>query len=201
MWIKICGVTTAEDARAAADLGVDAVGLNFWEGSPRRVDVRRATEIARALGGAVRLVGVFVDAGDAEIDRVRSEVSLDVLQFHGHEAPAACARYGPDGYWKAVRSPAEIGAYSCRTYVLDAAVPGAFGGTGVPVDAAVAEEALRKAPVLLAGGLRPENVGAIVRTLRPFGVDVASGVEKSPGIKDVLRMAAFVRAVRAAEDA
>jgi len=90
MWIKICGVTTAEDARAAADLGVDAVGLNFWEGSPRRVDVRRATEIARALRGAVQLVGLFVDASDAEIDRVRKEVSLDddppnVVRWEGRD--------------------------------------------------------------------------------------------------------------------
>jgi phosphoribosylanthranilate isomerase len=199
MLIKICGVTTAEDARAAADLGADAVGLNFWAGSPRRVDVARAAEIARALRGAVTLVGLFVDASHEEIERVRAEVPLDVLQLHGRETPEACLRWGPDGYWKAVRSLAEIGAYSCTTYLLDAAVPGAPGGTGVPVDPALAAAAVRRARVILAGGLGPENVGPMVRALRPFGVDVASGVERSPGVKDVARVEAFVRAARRAE--
>lgn len=199
MLIKICGVTTTEDAKAAADLGADAVGLNFWAGSPRRVDVARAVQIAEALGGAAMLVGLFVDAPDEEIEAVRAAVPLDVLQLHGQETPAACARWGPTGYWKAVRSLPELGAYSCTTYVLDAAVAGVPGGTGVPVVPALAAEAVRRARVILAGGLAPENVGAVVRALRPFGVDVASGVERSPGVKDLARIDAFVRAARQAE--
>lgn len=198
MRIKICGVTRVEDAVAVAGLGADAIGLNFWPGSPRHVGLAQARQIVQAVRGAVTVVGLFVDAGAEELARVRREVALDVLQLHGEVPPDVREGLGADEYWKAVHSLDELGAYSCRTYVLDATVPGVRGGTGVEVDRALAREAARRAKVMLAGGLRPETVGAIVRDVRPEGVDVASGVERAPGVKDLDRVAAFVRAVRAA---
>jgi len=199
--VKICGITRVADAVAAARSGADAIGLNFWPGSPRCVTLERAAEIVAAVRGGPRIVAVFVDAGDARIDEVRTAIPVDVVQLHGHESPADCERFGPDEHYKAVRTLDELGLYRCRHYVFDAAVPGLPGGTGVAVDGALARQATRRASVILAGGLRPETVAAVVRDARPYGVDVASGVEERQGIKDRARLAAFVRAVREAEAA
>ena len=197
--IKICGVTRVEDAVAAAGLGVDAIGLNFWPRSPRVVRVERAAQIAAAVRGGPRVVAVFVDAADEHIDDVRQRVGVDVVQLHGREPPSACERFAPHEHYKAVRTLDELGRYRCRHYLFDAAVPGLPGGTGVAVDPELARQAARRASIILAGGLRPETVTAVVRDVRPAGVDVASGVESAPGIKDPDRMAAFVRAVHEAQ--
>ncbi|MBI2895258.1 MAG: phosphoribosylanthranilate isomerase [Deltaproteobacteria bacterium] len=195
--VKICGATSIDEALAIVRAGADAVGLNFWSGSPRRVSVELAAEIAGALPESVWTVGVFVDADPIEIERVRGRVRLTVVQLHGHETAEVCARLGR-GVWKAVRRLDEVGAYGCDAYVLDAASGEAPGGTGIRVDPELAVQAALRARVVLAGGLTPENVGDAVRLVRPWGVDVASGVEARPGVKDPGKVEAFVRAAKGA---
>jgi phosphoribosylanthranilate isomerase len=193
--VKICGVTSTDEALAVVRAGADAVGLNFWPGSPRAVSVELAAEIAGALPESACTVGVFVDASLGEIEWVKSRVRLSVVQLHGHETAGLCARLGP-GVWKAVHRLDEVGAYGCDAYVLDAPSEKAPGGTGIRVDPALAVQAALRGRVVLAGGLLPENVGDAVRLVRPWGVDVASGVEARPGVKDLGKVEAFVRAAK-----
>ena len=197
--VKICGVTTVEDARAAVAYGADYLGVNFCATSPRRVDVARAADIAAAVPG-VPLVGVFVDLPRAEVDAVRRAVPLQLLQFHGAETPDDCrgwpvpvikaVRGGPD------RDVAALAATFTTDYILlDSYVAGQAGGTGVPIDLALAQ-GFDRARLFLAGGLLPGTVADAVRVVRPFAVDVASGVESAPGRKDHAKLEAFIRSAK-----
>lgn len=204
MFVKICGITRIEDAIAAADAGADAIGLNFYPESKRCVTLQRARAIATAVRGRVALVGLFVNAPFEAVDRMDRMVELDLLQFHGDETPAFCARWG-GRVIRALRIAAEsdlaqIAAYdSAHCVMLDAAVPGVYGGTGVMGEWALARKAVEAGgKIILAGGLTPENVAAAIETVMPFGVDTSSGVERAPGIKDHARIAAFISAARSA---
>jgi len=198
---KICGITRVEDALVAAHAGADAIGLVFYPRSPRAVTVLQAREIINALPPFVTTVGLFVNATACEINETLDAVALDLLQFHGDETPEECARYGHP-YIKALRvRPGDDIAEACRRYkgasglLLDAFVEGVPGGTGLAFDWGLVPAELDK-PIILAGGLTPENVSEAIEQVRPYGVDVSGGVERSKGIKDARRVEAFVKAVR-----
>ena len=199
--VKICGVCRAEDAAAAVRLGADFVGLNFHPASPRHVTPEAAREIAAAVSGTA-LVGVFVDAPRALVEDVAAGVGLAALQFHGEEDPDYC-RGWPWRVIKALRAragadlAAEARRYDVDYVLVDSFVPGRPGGTGVPLDAAVAAP-LPAARLFVAGGLRPDTVAGVVRAVRPFAVDVASGVEEHPGRKDHGKLEEFIRRAKAA---
>jgi phosphoribosylanthranilate isomerase len=201
--VKVCGVTSIEDARACVDLGVAALGLNFWAGTPRRVELEVARDVADELRDRVELVAVFVDADRAEIDRVREITGIRAVQLHGAESPDFVAALGPDAY-KAVgvadaRDVEAALAYPREKLLLDARVPGAMpGGTGHTFEWELAIEVARRRRLILAGGLHAGNVAEAVARVRPWRVDVASGVESAPGKKDLAKVAAFVRAATGA---
>jgi phosphoribosylanthranilate isomerase len=205
LFVKICGITRAEDARLAAEAGADAVGFVFWPQSPRCVSGGQAREIGASLPPEVVRAGVFVDASPEEIARVVEEARLDVVQLHGDEAPEALDRL-PRPAWKAVRvGPGFVAADALRYaghaagLLLDTRAAEAPGGTGLSFDWSLAAEVRRHAPFLmLAGGLHPLNVKAAIRAVRPDGVDVSSGVEAGPGHKDADKVRAFLRAAREA---
>jgi len=209
--IKICGVTVAADGAAAAALGVEFLGLNFWPRSKRYLPPQRAPEIAAAVrsAGPALLVGVFVNASADEIAAIHGAVGLDVVQLHGDEPPAEvaaiAARLGAGGVdvWKAVAA-GELAAverldeWAVAAILLDAPSAGR-GGSGLTIDAAVVRHARLRHParlLVLAGGMRPDNVAEAIAQAQPWAVDTASGVESAPGIKDAAKMKAFVRAVR-----
>jgi len=184
------------------EIGVDAVGLNFWQGSVRRCDEQVAREIVAALRGKALFVGVFVDASEAEVARVRDAVGLDCVQLHGDESPALVERFLPHAY-KALRVRGEsvrdlVRSYPGEHVLLDAYVPGKPGGTGAVFDWRLAREVAGERKLTLAGGLTPDNVADAVRTAQPFCVDTASGVERAPGVKDRALVAAFVERARQA---
>ena len=196
MRVKICGVRTVTDALLAARAGADAVGVNFWPRSKRCVDVETARAIALALPPLVTIVGVFVNQPGDEVRRIAARARLGAVQLHGDEPPQACLGFDVP-VWKALRlaSPLPLAWLDewegVQGFVVDAPVlsaSGGYGGTGQTCDWDVA-----RAPVLLAGGLGPENVADAIRAVRPWGVDVASGVESAPGVKDPEKVAAFVR--------
>jgi phosphoribosylanthranilate isomerase len=202
--VKICGVTRVEDARMAWAAGADALGLNFYPRSPRYVTPETAAALARTRPALGSVVGVFVnESPDVIRARVRDS-GLTAVQLHGDEPPEACAGYGVPVI-KALRVKGLEDVEKARTYVgvgdvaallLDGAAPG-YGGGGVGFDwSLVARLADAGVPVLVAGGLHPGNVQEAVRATRPYGVDVASGVEVSPGIKNADAVRAFVRAVK-----
>ncbi len=202
--VKICGVTRLEDARVAWEAGADALGLNFYPKSPRYVEAEVAAELARTRPALGAVVGVFVNESPELIRARVRECGLTAVQLHGDEPPEACAGYGvPVIKALRVRGPEDVerartyvGAGDVATLLLDGAAPG-YGGGGVGFDwSLVAGLADAGVPVLVAGGLNPDNVQNAVRATRPYGVDVASGVEVSPGIKNADAVRAFVRAVR-----
>jgi phosphoribosylanthranilate isomerase len=201
--VKICGITNLADAQAAVAAGADVLGLNFYEGSPRRVSMKTAAEIANQLPPFVMRAGVFVNADEDLVTRAIGECGLSLLQFHGDEPPEFCVQFGLMSM-KALRirdaeSLKELPRFQTDAYLLDAFSPEARGGTGEKFNWELAVEAQKFGkPVFLAGGLTPENVAEAVRKVRPFGVDVASGVESSPGKKDHAKIRAFIAAVRAA---
>jgi phosphoribosylanthranilate isomerase len=200
--IKVCGVTREADAALAAELGVDAVGFNFAPGSPRRLEPDRARALGAVLPPFVVRVGVFVDADRKEIEAVAGRAGLHVAQLHGEETPEMCAALRLPWY-KAHRVGEGFRADSVRkwgggAFLLDAAAPDRRGGTGRTFDWAVAREAAAHGRVILAGGLTPENVAAAIAAARPYAVDVSSGVESAPGVKDPGRLRAFVRRAREA---
>lgn len=202
--VKICGITRVEDALAAVRHGCDAIGLVFYEKSPRCVMPRRAAEIVAILPPFVNAVGLFVDAPAEQVRAVMQEVRLDVLQFHGEESPAYCRQFGMP-YLKAVRVRPETNLLQyaadfaeARALLLDTYVEGTPGGTGQTFDWALIPRDLPR-PVILAGGLNADNVGKAVRLARPYAVDVSGGVEKEKGIKDAAKIAAFMRGVRDGE--
>jgi len=202
--VKICGITSATDALMAASAGADAVGLNFYQASPRYIDPDRALAIRLALPPFVSAVGIFVDE---EVDRVREIVDhcrLDYAQLHGHESPRTVATLKGCRIIKAIRIRTEedlreLERYRVDAFLLDTYVKGAPGGTGQTFDWDVARAAANRAKVILAGGLTPDNVAAAVAAGRPYGVDVASGVESEPGKKDRKLVNRFVRAAKGVE--
>jgi phosphoribosylanthranilate isomerase len=206
LFVKVCGITSPEDARAAAEAGADAIGLVFWPGSPRAVTVERARAIGDALPPFVVRVGVFVDASRDEMARVADGARLDILQLHGDEPPEALLDL-PRRALKAVRVgdgfvPGDALRYEGRAagLLLDTRGRGTPGGTGRAFDWSLARGVRARARfLLLAGGLGPENVGAAVAAVRPDGVDASSGLESAPGEKDHHRVRAFVAAARAAQ--
>lgn len=202
--VKICGITRVEDALAAVRHGCDAIGLVFYEKSPRCVTPNRAAEIVAILPPFVNAVGLFVDAPAEQVRAVMQQVRLDVLQFHGEESPAYCRQFGMP-YLKAVRVRPETNLLQyaadfaeARALLLDAYIEGTPGGTGQTFDWALIPRDLPR-PVILAGGLNADNVGEAVRLARPYAVDVSGGVEKEKGIKDAAKIAAFMRGVRDGE--
>lgn len=204
MRIKICGITRAEDALLAAELGAHAIGLVFHPGSPRAVSPAQAARIAEALPPFVTVVGLFVNAEPATIRAVMEEVPLDLLQFHGNETPADCAGLGRR-YIKAVRMAPEVDLvkyaadfHGASGLLLDAHVTGAWGGTGQRFDWARVPHGLAR-PVILSGGLTPENVADGIRVVRPMAVDVSSGVESAPGIKDPEKLKSFIHEAQHAD--
>jgi phosphoribosylanthranilate isomerase len=202
--IKICGITNLADAQAAVAAGADVLGLNFFEGSPRHVSMKKAAEIAKQLPPFVMRAGVFVNADEDLVTRAIGECGLSLLQFHGDEPPEFCVQFGLMSM-KAFRirgaeSLKELPKFPTDAWLLDAYSPEARGGTGEKFNWDLAIEAQKFGkPVFLAGGLTPENVADAVRKVRPFGVDVASGVESAPGKKDRVKIRAFIAAVRAAD--
>jgi len=209
-WIKVCGITSVEDAQAVAEAGADAIGVVFAP-SPRRVSRASAREIAQAIHGAAQIVGVFVDADVDELRRMRDEVPLDACQLHGDEPLDLCAALrgrilkrirvapGDDAAALADRAAPFLapGARAEVTLLLD---PGAGSGRVFDWGVAAALPAALRARLVVSGGLTPENVAEAVREIRPAGVDVSSGVERAPGRKEISRVRAFVRAVRSADD-
>jgi len=201
--VKICGITSVDDARAAVDAGADAIGLNFYPRSLRYVPPAKAAEIVRSLPPKRPLrVGVFVNAAPAEVAALDAALGLDVIQLHGDEDPEYVARIGPKAM-KALRvtgpeSLAALRRYKCQAFLLDGPASGAYGGAGRGFDWSLARQAKGTWRLLIAGGLTPANVAAAVAAARPHGVDVASGVELAPGRKEPELMRAFVAAARAA---
>jgi phosphoribosylanthranilate isomerase len=204
--VKICGITNWPDARAACDAGADLIGLNFYEKSLRRVSTADAAQIRSKLPGGVEAVGVFVNSSPAEITSLRSFVRFNAAQLHGDEGPevvSQVARTGP--VIKAFRVDAGFSFSTFDAYpgvfafLFDAVRTGQYGGTGQTTDWDLARRAAASHRIILAGGLTPENVGAAVRLVRPYAVDVASGVESRPGKKDPAKLAEFLQEVRRAE--
>jgi phosphoribosylanthranilate isomerase len=211
--IKICGIRTVTDALAALDAGADLIGFNFYPKSPRYIEVGRCREIMAVMRKyeQILFVGVFVNAAVEEINSVMQTCGLDLAQLHGDESAEMLSAFKGKAF-KAIRLSTDSKtdsrrvtdfAESCREMVpvllVDAAVKDLYGGSGVIADWNGAAELAKKYPLLLAGGLTPENVAEAVRQVRPWGVDVASGVESAPGEKDAGRISAFVKAVRFAE--
>jgi phosphoribosylanthranilate isomerase len=202
--VKICGVTRAEDALAAARSGAHAVGMVFYRPSPRYVAPSLAREIVHALPPFVTAVGLFVDASAQEVREVIAVAPLGLLQFHGAESPAFCRQFGLP-YMKAVRVRAGVDLlqyardyHDAKALLLDAFVEGTHGGTGRSFDWSLIPRAL-PLPIVLSGGLEAGNVIGAIQQVRPWAVDVSSGVETAPGIKDAAKIAAFMSGVRDAD--
>jgi phosphoribosylanthranilate isomerase len=206
--VKICGITNAEDARVACEAGVDAIGLNFYPRSPRALSVEKAAKLRASIPSNVQVFGVFVNAAGGEVMEIFQDVRLDALQLHGDESAATVrqlARLAP--VFKALRVGPDFSAAALEKYpdvsgfLFDTAdaMPGQYGGTGRLADWGVAQQAARSHRVILAGGLNAENVAAAILQVRPYGVDVASGVEASPGTKDHAQLREFVREARRAD--
>ena len=199
--IKICGVTRVEDARAAVESGADAVGLVFYAPSPRSVDLALARAIVAAIPPFVTVVGLFVNPARDQVESVLRGCSLNLLQFHGDEAPEFCGGFRLP-YIKAarVRADADLVQYlapyhDAQGWLLDAYDGRLYGGTGATFDWKLIPRDLAR-PLILSGGLAPDNVGAAVRQVRPWAVDVSSGVEAAKGIKDAAKIAAFIAGVK-----
>jgi phosphoribosylanthranilate isomerase len=201
--VKICGITRPEDLRAAVDAGADAIGLNFYPPSPRCLTLSKARELRNAVPPFVTSVAIFVNASPAEIEEVIKRVRPDVLQFHGEETPEFCERFGVP-FVKAcrVKQGVDLVKYlrsfsAAAGWMLDSHVE-EYGGAGERFDWSLVP-AERNRPLILSGGLSPQNVGEAIRQVRPWAVDVASGVESAKGIKDAAKIAAFIAEVRNAD--
>ena len=204
--VKICGVTNRADAEAAISFGADALGFNLFAGSKRRIDLEREAHWIGALPPFVSKVAVLVNVPLEEARRIAEHPAIDLVQFHGDEDEEYCARFAESGrpFIRALRLASagdleKADRFSTPDLLVDAHVPGAYGGTCAKIDLELARELGTRCPelrVILAGGLTPANVGEAVRLVRPFAVDVASGVESAPGSKDPELMRAFVRSAR-----
>ena len=202
--VKICGITNPSDARLAARVGADALGFNFIESSPRFVTRERARAIVASLPPFVTPVGVFADHDPDAVRDLCAFCEIQTVQLHGNEPPEYLSRLPHLRRIKAfrIRAPRDLqrlARYTCDAFLLDAYVPGRLGGTGQAFDWSWVREADLDGLIILSGGLTPENVAEAIRTVRPYAVDVASGVESEPGKKDRARLAAFLAAVRSAD--
>ena len=202
--VKICGVTRVEDALVAAGQGAHAIGLVFYRPSPRFVEADAAAAIVRALPPFVTAVGLFVDATEYDVRSMAARTGVQLLQFHGAETAEFCGRFDLP-YMKAVRVRAGVDLLQyardfrkAKALLLDAFQEGLHGGTGAVFDWSLIPPAL-PLPVVLSGGLTVDNVGEAIRRVRPYAVDVSSGVESRRGIKDAEKIAAFIRGVRDAD--
>ncbi len=203
--VKICGITTLEDAQMAIEAGADALGFNFWRPGKRYVAPEAAARIAAQLPARIMKVGVFVDEDAAEVHKIADAAGLGCVQLHGRETPEYAQALAACGgrVWKALRvderfQPAALAAYSVDAFLLDGA-GAAPGGNAATFDWQRAREARVFGRVILAGGLNPDNVAEAVRSVEPWGVDVASGVESAPGRKDAALVRRFIEAVRAVQ--
>lgn len=202
--IKMCGMTRETDALLAIRLGADAIGMLFYDKSPRFVTREQAKLIADTVGSSGLRVGLFVDADTKTISSVLGQVSLDILQFHGNESDEFCQSFGLP-YWKTLRAreakllPAQVAAYpNADGILLDSWHPTKAGGTGQTFDWSFVDALDRKQALILAGGLNPDNIRSAVQRVKPWAVDVCSGVESSPGIKSEQLMQQFIEEVRRA---
>lgn len=202
--VKICGITRPEHARAAAGAGADAIGLVFYEPSPRFVTRAQAAAVCAALPPLVSVVGLFVNPAPGEVEAMVAGLPVDLLQFHGEEPPELCAGAGKP-YVKAVRVRTRDDVVAAaarhpeaRALLLDAHHDALWGGTGTRFDWGLVPSGVAH-PIVLAGGLTPENVAGAIRLVRPFAVDVSGGVESAPGEKDPERMERFMKEVASAE--
>lgn len=201
MQVKICGITRIEDALMAVDAGADALGLVFYKASSRYIDPRAAVDIAAAIPPFVTLTGLFVDAAQSEVDQALELVPLNLLQFHGEESARYCEQFRRP-YIKALRMKDGLDVVAAmaehpksRGFLLDAYRPGVPGGTGETFDwDRVPQNSDR--PIVLAGGLTPDNVASAIQAARPDGVDVSGGVEQAPGLKDSQKVTVFIRAAK-----
>lgn len=203
VFVKICGITNWDDAKVAMDAGVDALGFNFYANSPRRIAFSSAKQIIRRMPSRVAAVGVFVNGSAREILRIAHKTNLAMLQLHGEESPAIVERLAREyPVIKAFRVGPRFRARELKKYpgavgfLLDGYDAERRGGTGKRFDWNVAREAKRYGPVILAGGLRAENVVDAIRQVKPFGLDVCSGVEERPGRKDAKKVKGLMAAVR-----
>ncbi len=199
--VKICGITNLDDAQVAVEAGADAIGFMFYPESARAISVERAAEITRELPSWIQKVGVFVDPSPELVMTALGSCALNVLQFHGSETPDFCASFGVTTM-KAFRikdatSLKPIGDFRTDMYLLDSHVVGKLGGTGEKFNWDLASQAKKLGrPIFLAGGLTPRNVAEAVHEVRPYGVDVSSGVESSPGKKNHAKIWKFIEAAR-----
>lgn len=203
--VKFCGITRLEDALDAIALGADALGFVFYEKSPRAVSLKQAADIANQLPPFVSLVGLFVNAEADVIEQAKAQVRLNLLQFHGDESPEECEHYACD-WIKAIRvqTQTDLNVVSeqyakAKALLLDAYDPEHYGGTGQVFDWTQIPDQ-RNYPVILAGGLRPDNVGRAIRQVKPYAVDVSGGIEQAKGIKDREKMKAFMRGVKSVNE-
>ena len=199
--IKICGITRVEDVLAAAHGGADAIGLVFYDKSPRNVERKQAALLAAAIPPFVTLVGLFVNASAENVRETLRQVPLDVLQFHGEEEPDFCRQFGRP-YLKALRVKHGLNLVQCAAryqdaqgLLLDAYIEGTHGGTGIAFDWSLIPQGL-PLPVVLSGGLHAGNVADAIMQVRPWAVDVSSGVESAKGIKDAAKIAAFIMEIK-----
>lgn len=199
--IKICGITNLDDALLAVDLGADALGFIFYPKSPRSIRVRDAANICNAVPPFVTKVGVFVDELEYEIERALSECLLTALQFHGDEPPGFCQKFAAKSI-KAIRMRDETSLRTAAEYDVDALLLDTYteserGGTGKAFDWSLAVKAKEIGPaIILSGGLTTANVQEAIRTVRPYAVDVSSGVEREPGRKDSEKLRRFIKQVK-----
>jgi len=196
VFVKICGVTSLDDALACVDAGADAIGFNFWPQSKRHIPVDQAAVIAKRLPPNIRTVGVFVNPTEPDVERAFGSGAIDLAQLHGDETPDFCQRFA-GRYIKALRlrdasSLERMAEYRCDLVLVDADRAG-YGGSGERADVALATQAAMARRVILAGGLTPDDVAEAIAQVKPYGVDVAGGVEREPGVKDWIKVAAFVK--------
>ena len=198
---KICGITRSEDINVVTGSGADALGLVFYEKSPRHVTVQRAAQLMKWVPPFITVVGLFVNPSEEEVHNVLQHLPLDVLQFHGEESPEFCAKFNRP-YLKAIRVRIGVDLVQCATHyagaqglLLDAYIEGTHGGTCESFDWALIPHNF-PLPIILSGGLHPGNVAEAIKQVRPYAVDVSSGVEASKGIKDSAKVAAFINEVK-----
>ena len=201
--VKICGITRVQDALEAVRCGADAIGLVFYAASPRCVTILQAQQVVAAIPPLVSVVALFVNATQAEIENVTSQVRIDIVQFHGDETAAECERIKLP-YFKAIRVNPDTNFLKCeaefngaKALLLDTYSESAYGGTGHAFDWDLIPKNMSK-PVILAGGLMAENVGLAIQKVKPYAVDISGGVEISKGVKDSDKIAAFMLAVQSA---
>ena len=198
--VKICGTTSLKDAFLAVESGADAIGFIFYKMSPRNISQKEAKEIILQLPPFIETVGVFVNETSDKINRIAEQCKLNSIQLHGEESPALCRRVKRKVI-KAFRvknadSLKSIASYDVSGFLLDSYNGGSKGGTGQVFDWNLALRVKKQGPVILAGGLNPYNVFTAIHRVKPYGVDVCSGVENSPGIKDHEKVRAFIKSVR-----